>query len=250
MLEKETKPNLSIMKNTTLLFGLLFLVLLSCNNDDDMQTIDTSNKNLVAYFPFNGNAIDQINLENTSLVKGAILSTDNQGIDNSAFRFNGIDDIIEINHSAALNLTNEFTISALVNPEEIKSQTIIRKGAAVNGIGTVPYGLSMSATGAITFTATTENGATINHVSKQGYQINQWYLITGVLKDSEMFLYVNGVLEDSVIINGESNTNSFPLLIGSRLRLESNTFKGVIDEVRLYNVALTESEILALQNNL
>ena len=65
-----------------------------------------------------------------------------------------------------------------------------------------------------------------------------------------MFLYVNGVLEDSVIINGESNTNSFPLLIGSRLRLESNTFKGVIDEVRLYNVALTESEILALQNNL
>lgn len=48
----ETKPNLSIMKNTTLLFGLLFLVLTSCNNDDDMQTIDTSNKKFSRLFSF------------------------------------------------------------------------------------------------------------------------------------------------------------------------------------------------------
>ena len=52
------------------------------------------------------------------------------------------------------------------------------------------------------------------------------------------------------IIDGEKNTNSSRLLIGSRLGLPSDTFKGIIDEVRIYTSGLSESEVIELYNNL
>jgi methyl coenzyme M reductase subunit C-like uncharacterized protein (methanogenesis marker protein 7) len=238
------------MKSSYLLFGLLLLTLISCNDNDDIVTTDLYPENLVAYYPFNGNSLNEINLENNGLVDGAILTADIGGSLNSAFSFDGIDDIIKINHNSIFNLSNDFTISALIKPEEIKTQHIVRKGASVNGTGRRPYGISLSATGDIVFSVTTENGQILNQARKQGYQINEWYLITGVFKDSEMLLYVNGELEVSEITNGQITTNTEPLLIGSRLSLPSDTFKGAIDEVRIYNVGLNEFEVREIYNNL
>ena len=238
------------MKNYYLLFGLLILTLNSCNNNDDNVTTDLSTEDLVAYYPFNGNSLNEINFENNGLVEGAILTSDIGGFENNAFNFDGIDDTIKINHNAIFNLSNEFTISALIKPEEIKTQTIVRKGASVNGPGRLPYSISLSATGDIIFSVTTENGQTLNQARKQGYEINEWYLITGVFKDSEMLLYVNGELEVSETTNGPITTNTEPLLIGSRLGLPSDTFKGTIDEIRIYNAGLDEFEVTEIYNNL
>jgi hypothetical protein len=240
------------MKNYFLLFGLLLITLISCttNDNDDLGITNSHPENLIAYYPFNGNSLNEVNLEHNGLVEGAILTSDMADIENSAFLFNGVDDVIKIDHDTVFNVSNAFTISALVNPQEIKTQGIIKKRAVVNGSGTLPYGISLSQTGDIVFTMTTENGETINQVRKQGYQTNAWYLITGVFKDSEMLLYVNGALEGSQMISGETTTNSEPLLIGSRLSLPSDTFKGTIDEVRIYNAALNATEVMTLYENL
>ncbi len=240
------------MKNYFLLFGLLLITLNSCTKDDkdDLAITDAHSENLIAYYPFNGNSLNEVNFDHNGTVEGAILTSDMNAVENSAFLFNGVDDVIKIDHHAVFNLSDAFTISALVNPQEIKTQGIIKKGAIVNGSGTLPYDISLSQTGDIVFTITTENGETINQVRKQGYQTNAWYLITGVLKDSEMLLYVNGTLQGSQSINGETNTNTEPLIIGSRLGLPSDTFKGTIDEVRIYNAALNASEVMQLYSNL
>jgi hypothetical protein len=237
------------MKNSYLLFGLLLLMLNSCNDNDDVATTDSYPENLIAYYPFNGNSLNEVNFENNGIVEGAILTSDIDGFENSAFNFDGIDDLIKINHNDAFNFSNEFTISALINSEEIKTQHIIRKGASVNGTGRLPYGISLSETGDIVFSVTTENGEIINQARKQGYGINEWYMITGVFKDSKMFLYINGELEAFEITNGQITTNSEALLIGSRLSLPSDTFKGTIDEIRIYNSALNEFEVRELYDN-
>lgn len=243
------------MKKIFLFFGPLILTIASCSKNDDLatdngETNESYPEGLIAYYPFNGNAQNVINFENNGLVEGAILSSDINISQNKAYLFNGMDNVIRINHNDIFNLNNEFTISVLVQPLEIKSQTIIRKGAAVNGEYTSPYNISLSGTGNIIFTVITDNGETANYVEKQGYETNKWYLITAVIKNSEMYLYVNGELEANKIINGQLNTNSYPLLIGSRLSLPSDTFKGTIDEVRIYNNALNEFDVKDLFNSL
>lgn len=239
------------MKNSYLLFGLLLLLLNSCDKNDDNTTTELYPENLVLYFPFNGNTLNEINAEQNGWVEGAALAPDIDGNENSAFSFDGIDDtILVVSPDNVLNLSNEFTISALVKPEEIKTQHVIRKGTATNGPSRLPYGISFSATGDIIFSITTENGQVFNQARKQGYTTNEWYLITGVLKDSKMLLYVNGELEVTKNISGNITLNNQPLLIGTRLGLPSDTFKGIIDEVRIYNSGLSELEVAELFNNL
>ena len=225
---------------------LLLLSILSCNNDDVESTANLYPESLIVFYPFNGNSLNEISPTNNGLVEGPEPASDINGSENSAYLFNGVDDVIKVYHSDELDLTNEFTISALVNPEEIKTQQIIRKGTAVNGAGTWPYGISLSATGDIIFTVTTQNGEMINQARKQGYATNEWFLVTGVFKDSKLLLYVNGQLEAEELVDGQITTNLEPLLIGSRLSLPSDTFKGKIDEVRIYNSTLTDAEVMEL----
>lgn len=237
------------MKKITLLLSFLIVTFSSCDQDDDFPNGNgqTVAKTPVAYYPFNGNSLDEVG-GNDGTVDGPILTSDVNDLSNSAYRFDGVDDVIRVANNQVFNLTGEFTISALVKPEDIKTQDIVRKGDAVNGSTTWPYGLSLSETGDIIFTVSTDFGAEINQVRKSGYLVNTWYLITGVFKDSTMYLYVNGVLEGTLEVTTEVTTNNSPLLIGSRLSLPSDTFQGTIDEVRIYDVALELSEILELQN--
>jgi hypothetical protein len=53
-------------------------------------------------------------------------------------------------------------------------------------------------------------------------------------------------LENSALISGILNQNSSPLLIGTRLNLPADTFHGNIDEVHIYDYALSEAEVTAL----
>lgn len=202
---------------------------------------------LLAHYPFNGNALDESGYNNHGLINTPNLTTDRFFEENKAYYFNGIDDVITIPDSEQLSLGEEFTISAWVYPEEIKSQQIIRKGSAVNGVSSWPYGLSLSGTNDIVFSITA--GGDLYQARKVGYNINEWFLITGVLKDQKMYLYVNGELNAVSPINGTIYDDQSPLLIGTRLNLPSSTFKGVIDDVRIYDTAICEEEIRTLFNN-
>ncbi|WP_300570412.1 LamG-like jellyroll fold domain-containing protein [Flavobacterium sp.] len=203
---------------------------------------------LQAYYPMNSNAMDQSGFNNHGVVIGPTLANDRFSIAESAYYFDGIDDKIEVPDSEQLFLNNEFTISAWIYPEEIKTQEIIRKGNNVNGPSALPYGLALSATNDIVFSITTSDGV-LTQARMHGYSINKWYLITGILKDQKMYLYVNDYLASVKSIHGEIFDDSLPLLIGTRLSLPSSTFKGIIDDVRIYNSALCTEEVINLYNN-
>ena len=69
------------------------------------------NEGLVAYYPFDANAIDQTGNGHDGTVYGATLTTDRFGKANSAYRFDGVNSYIQINDSPRFDLST-FTITA------------------------------------------------------------------------------------------------------------------------------------------
>jgi MSHA biogenesis protein MshQ len=61
-----------------------------------------------------------------------------------------------------------------------------------------------------------------------------------------MNIYVDGKLDASRQGSGPIATNDFPVCIGENIQLTGRCFNGLIDDVRVYNYALSENEIAAL----
>jgi len=91
----------------------------------------------------------------------------------------------------------------------------------------------------------------------------QWHHVAAVLSDdgspdvSEIQLYIDGILETSPYVSNsrQIQTSAFePVLIGARLDTDGVTyvqhFDGFIDEVRIYERALSPEEILMLANDI
>lgn len=206
---------------------------------------DCARIGLVAYYPFNGNANDASRYENHGTVNGATLATDRFDNQDSAYWFNGNDSDIRVSNNALINMSNQITVAAWIYPEAQKTQHIVRKGSSPRS---VPYGLLLSGTGDIIFEATT-NGQ-LTQVKHSGYSLNNWSFIAGTYDGAVMTLYVNGVSVSSVPITGELNIDSSSLLIGTRLNLPADTFSGRLDDIFIFNRALTDSEIATLSEAL
>ena len=57
---------------------------------------------LVGYWPFSGNANDASGNGNNGTVNGATITTDRNGVANSAYSFNGVNNLIKVNHSSSV----------------------------------------------------------------------------------------------------------------------------------------------------
>ena len=206
-------------------------------------------ESLVGHYPLDVDATDLSSYGNDGVVEGATPTTNNEAQAESALLFDGQDDVVMIPHAAQYNISNEVTISAMVNVAEMKSGTIVRKGANINGTGKAPYTISVSGTGLIVFEVVVDNGETSYDLRGNMYELDEWTMITGVLSGGKMSLYLDGQLVEEGDAPGVLNTNSSPLLIGSRSQSLGNTFAGAIDDVRLYETALTAKEIEELYGN-
>ena len=194
---------------------------------------------MVAYYPFNGNANDESGNGNDGQVNGATLTQDRYESPTSAYGFDGYNDSINVPDDSSLDIIRQISLSAWIFPTEQKTQHIIRKGPEVNP--PPPYGLALSGTGDIVFDLSPDSEFT--QVRKRGYDLYQWTFIVGTYDGTTMKLYVNGNLENSETISGNLNENGSSLLIGTRLNLPADTFAGKLDDISVYNRALTEAEI-------
>jgi hypothetical protein len=206
-------------------------------------------ESLVGHYPLDVEANDVSSYGNDGAVDGAIPSTDIQGIPGGALLFDGIDDQISISHAAQYDFSNEVTVSAVVNISEMKSGTIVSKGAIINGVGKTPYSISVAANGLIVFAVTVDNGSNTYDLRGITYELDEWIMITGILSGGKIYLYIDGEFAEEAEATGVLNTNSAPLLIGSRTQSTGNTINGAVDDVRLYDAALTAKEIKELYGN-
>jgi len=206
-------------------------------------------ESLVAHFPLDVEANDISSYGNNGTVDGAIPTTDIQGVPGGALLFDGEDDQVSVPHAEQYNISNEITVSALVNVAEMKSGTVVSKGAIINGTGKTPYAISVAGDGSIIFAIVVDNGEVTYDLRGSTYELDEWTMITGVVAGGKMSLYIDGELAEEGNAQGVLNTNSAPIIMGSRTQSSGNTLKGSIDDVRLYEAALTAKEIEELYGN-
>ncbi len=217
---------------------------------------------LVAYYPFNGNAIDESGNGNDGTVIGAILTADRFNNENSAHSFDGYDDYIEIESSSSLQISSSYTISAWIYhysyTADGESMGILSKGspgeaASVNHNyaivmeNEVYFHHGVDATIVNLF----EDSGGINYqtyfdITVQNFPLNNWHHVLALFNDEENTLdvYVNntqGLHKTSI--------NTIPIMNNQKVRIgdiqtsNGKKWQGLIDDIRIYNRALNDSEI-------
>ncbi len=213
---------------------------------------------LIAHYPFNGNADDATGNQYHGTVTGAELAADRFGTGSSAYLFDGVDDFIRIEHHDALNLIGNFTVSAWINSDGCEVvcdppgyHTIIMKREAHLSPDDWPWGISISyinnALGPVLKTAVGSrrtDGIMEYKWSDQTIILNNWHHIVLKLESNVQSIYIDCVLTSNSELFEEQRPNEKPMVIGSSLRNDgSEFFKGKIDDVRIYSRALNEDEI-------
>jgi hypothetical protein len=212
----------------------------------------------VAYYPFNGNPNDESGNGYNGTVVGAILTTDRFANANRAYSFDGYDDEIQVSHTATLNITGDITLSAWFNsieaPQFRTHHTILAKRSSAS-FGNYPYSITVNYQYGIPsdyrkahFSSAVND--TYQHLqSTSDVNINVWNHMVAVVSSNNLRVFINGVVVLNTAVNNQLRTgNTSSLLIGSGGRPDypAERFKGQIDDVRIYNRALSETEIQQL----
>lgn len=210
---------------------------------------------LVAYYSFNGDATDESGNDYNGTVYDATLSIDRFGVENCAYSFDGLNDWIEVLHSDDLDFNNnrgdEYSAICWIKTTDSISECgrIITKHESD---GNWDPGYLLGVTYGHLHIAFETISAT-QHLLITGSNIDdgQWHQIGFTLDATlnELKLYLDGALEASADISDGSSSNTFPLSIGSRNGTTGSWFDGQIDDVQIYNRALSETEIAELYNS-
>lgn len=212
---------------------------------------------LVGYWPFNGNANDESGNGNNGTVNGATLTSDRNGIANSAYSFDGVNDYIEVPHSNSISIIGNITISAWVKTNGsngLNYQTIVSKRETY---WTWEYAMFLSYhTNTPHDTKFLAARALGMGNQEQGWSItpyiqNSWENWVVTISNNQMKIYKNGVLDYSQAFSLLPVNQVCPLLFGKNTLADntnSEQFYGNIDDIGIWNRALTQQEITALYN--
>lgn len=199
---------------------------------------------LVAWYPGDGNAND-ITSDNNGMIKGELkgLATFVSGKVGQAFSFDGYDDYIQASSTMANDPTTAGSLGAWVKFNKTPSSVsrimqIIGKG----GDGT-DFDLQADQYNKFRFYV----GAGKNVSSNTIIEAGKWYYVVGAW-DSKIGLkmYIDGVLENSNETLTTRKPSGQKLEIGAQPVFGGRYFDGLIDEVEIYNRALTSAEILSI----
>jgi hypothetical protein len=212
---------------------------------------------LVGYWPFNSNANDESGNGNNGTVNGATLTTDRFGVANKAYSFDGVNDFIEILNSASLNsATQSISISIWFNINNWYSVNnsgyfpIMSKSNLSASYGNYRNGLTISSSGIKGFYGTLNSD--ITGEDTLNFQLNNWNQIVYTINDANNSgsVYLNGILliQGLTSYTGWSTTNTLPLIFGMDKPGIVDYANGKLDDIGIWNRALTPQEISDLYN--
>ncbi len=179
-----------------------------------------------------------------------------EGVDILAISLDGIDDYVDCGNPGILDFgTGDFTISAWINITAIERGTVYAKGG--DNSGGVRYTLAMAEENDNKMTLTTDDDST--KVQAKGETVvndGAWHHVVGMRSGTDLLVYVDGVLDgtntvpEGYDLSGTSQANA---LIGAITDASDATgatlekfFAGAIDDLRIYNRALSALEVLFL----
>jgi hypothetical protein len=207
---------------------------------------------MVAWYPADGNANDIVGGDNGTVHGGVTFPS---GEVAQAFSFDGSSGYVSAPDSPNLDVTNAITIDAWVKPATAGNSQglvfVMLKGDNCCG-DTQSYGFGWGTESMLQSIIFRLGNSTTNaEVRSDPIPLNQFTHVAGTYDGTTMRLYINGVLNGSATPGlGPLQVTNVPLIIGSSLRngTTQNFFQGLVDEVEIFNRALTADEILGIFN--
>jgi hypothetical protein len=198
---------------------------------------------LVGYWPFNGNANDESGNGNNGIITGATLSNDRFGINGKAFDFNGINNKITIPSSSQF-VNSDLSISLWINLNSVDAsgRQFLVVGSNSNAIWSCAYRPSY-------YQFIKNQGCgTVNAIeSTSQTTINQWIHLCYVINSTTIKIYKNGsLLSTNASIPLGNSCNNFALNMGFDIFGTPEYLNGKLDDVGIWNRALTQDEITSL----
>ena len=207
---------------------------------------------LVGWWPFNGNANDESGNGNHGSVNGATLTADRNGKVNCAYSFEGLNNYIDLLSLNSSKIDGDFSISSWI---KIKSFSSLYP-QIINGENNY-VAIHLGGTGYLNQLEMFKKlifyySPGPNHTkSNNELNLNTYYYITSIRKADSISLYINGLKQNA------SNFNNSKLATGKHIRIGSYSvsvnsdynrgdFDGQIDDICIFNRALTEQEIKQL----
>ena len=209
---------------------------------------------LVAWYPFNGNANDESGNGNNGTVYGATLTTDRFGNSGKAYSFDGVNDYIKCLQAGPTG-NPIFTATFWLKTAQTSYGHIIGYGNdAGSGTNFRIYLGDNSCAGSMVFDTYD------NALAKTDTHNNSWEFYTIVYdgsignNTSIAKIYKNGsILSNTCFSVNNSSTNisnALPIVFGRyHGTAQTGFFNGSLDDIAIYNRALTQAEIQALYKN-
>ncbi|WP_422923925.1 DUF4082 domain-containing protein [Singulisphaera sp. PoT] len=204
--------------------------------------LPTSTSGLVAAYDFDeGSGTTVTDLSGNGNQGTASNTTWAPGLFGQALSFNGSNSWVTVADSSSLDLTAGMTLEAWVKPASNPSgsTTILAKERS----GGLVYSLSGASGSNLPPQAYTGTSAGDQNASgSSSLPLNTWSFLTASYDGTNLQIYVNGVLVNTLAGSGPITTSTGALRIGGDSQW-GDYFSGLIDQVRIYDRALSPAEI-------
>ncbi|MEX1137729.1 MAG: LamG-like jellyroll fold domain-containing protein [Bacteroidota bacterium] len=197
---------------------------------------------LVAYFPFNGNAIDSSGNGHNGTVYNAQLVNDRFGNANSAYFFNGTSSSIHVPNDTGLNFQNAITIAFWMKVHAFYSDD---RYAISHGSWQNRWKVSVT-NKRVRWTVKTTAGVK-DLDSETQLALDSLYNVCITYNGFDIEIYLNGALDAFTSWSGLMATTAYDLTIGQNIP-DNNTygFDGVLDDFRIYDFMLPPFQIMGI----
>lgn len=199
---------------------------------------------LIAHWSFNGNAVDVTGNGHDGIVNGAQLSTDRFGSANSAYSFDG-NDYISVADSADFTLgSSPFTIAAWSRMSEFSTDAGYYFMGHDEGPGNTDKWIFFQGNSGISFVTTPTSWVSLGSYD---FQIGDWHHIAVSRDGNLLSAFVDGVKIGDTLFTSIIPNPSASLLIGdAESQHPGRNYRGSIDDVRIYERALSSTELQEL----
>ena len=251
---------------------VLINMITACGSNSDNTSTSSLHDGLVAHYEFEGNANDSSGNKHNGIAHGGVTYT--AGVIGKAANFDGIDDWIELEKNLKL-IQKDYTMHVFIKPNDFGSLSYTSSSCA--GLifshrarhhqykdprnSGVSFSIHQGA-----YCDGTQNirsifiGEDDNAYKKVGYRLekevhNKWLSLTIVRKGEDMTLYIdNKIVSTSKVSNQNIKySNNYPITsIGTEILSVDYPsqllflYNGKMDDLRIYNRALNQSEVQAL----
>ncbi len=210
---------------------------------------------IVAWWPGEGNALDLVGSFSGTLQGGATAGA--VGVSGTAFQFNGTSAYVSVPNASALNPAN-LTVECWVRFDSLDSTAsggsppgqqylVFKKNSRTSNFEGYALTKTRLADGDhLQFGVSSAAGLVAEAASTTLVATGVWYHVAGVRGSNFIQIYVNGLLEKQTAVSFPQDYGTRPLFLGSSGETWDHKLAGRLDEVSLYNRALSAGEIAAI----